>query len=41
MNTEAVWRERLLTLLRWLLGIRYIKFGMVGASGTVVNIVVL
>lgn len=41
MNAAPVWRERLLALLRWLLGIRYIKFGMVGASGTVVNIVVL
>jgi len=41
MNTESVWRERLLAMLRWMLGIRYIKFGMVGASGTVVNIVVL
>lgn len=41
MSATSVWRERLLALLRWLLGIRYIKFGMVGASGTVVNIVVL
>ena len=41
MNTKSVWRERLLAMLRWMLGIRYIKFGMVGASGTVVNIVVL
>lgn len=41
MITERIWRERLLAMLRWLLGIRYIKFGMVGASGTVVNIVVL
>ena len=37
MNAEPVWRERLLALLRWLLAIRYIKFGMVGASGTVVK----
>ncbi len=41
MNAQALWRERLLALLRWLFGIRYIKFGLVGASGTVVNIVVL
>jgi dolichol-phosphate mannosyltransferase len=41
MNGRAIWRERLLALLRWLLSIRYIKFGMVGASGTVVNIAVL
>jgi dolichol-phosphate mannosyltransferase len=41
MNTEPVWRKRLLAMLRWLLAIRYIKFGMVGASGTVVNILVL
>ena len=41
MNADSVWRDRLLALLRWLLGIRYIKFGMVGASGTVVNIAVL
>ncbi len=41
MNGRAIWRERSLALLRWLLSIRYIKFGMVGASGTVVNIAVL
>jgi dolichol-phosphate mannosyltransferase len=41
MNGRAIWRERVLALLRWLLSIRYIKFGMVGASGTVVNIAVL
>ncbi len=41
MNTAPPRRDRLSALLRWLLGIRYIKFGMVGASGTVVNIAVL
>jgi len=41
MNAEPVWHNRLLEVLRWLLSIRYIKFGMVGASGTVVNMVVL
>ena len=30
-----------LALLRWLESFRYIKFGIVGASGTVVNLVVL
>ena len=30
-----------LALLRWLEKFRYIKFGIVGASGTVVNLVVL
>jgi len=34
-------RDRLLALVRWVMGIRYVKFGLVGASGTVVNIVVL
>ena len=32
---------RLLRFLRWLESFRYIKFGLVGASGTVVNLVVL
>ena len=41
MSAQALGRDRLLVLLRWLLGMRYIKFGMVGASGTVVNIAVL
>jgi putative flippase GtrA len=41
MNADTVWRHRLLALLRWLMAIRYVKFGMVGASGTVVNIAVL
>ncbi len=41
MMAAPRWRERLLALLRWLLAIRYVKFGLVGASGTVVNILVL
>ena len=41
MKAAPLWRERLLALLRWVLAIRYVKFGMVGASGTVVNILVL
>jgi putative flippase GtrA len=35
------WRARAEALLRWALGLRYAKFGLVGASGTVVNIAVL
>jgi putative flippase GtrA len=34
-------QERLPRFLRWLFSFRYIKFGLVGASGTVVNLVVL
>ncbi len=33
--------ERLFQLIEWLKGFRYIKFGLVGASGTVVNMVIL
>ncbi|MDP2677239.1 MAG: GtrA family protein [Rhodoferax sp.] len=29
------------SLLQWLMGMRYVKFGLVGASGTVVNMAVL
>ena len=36
-----VWQQRALQLVRWVSGIRYVKFGVVGASGTVVNMVVL
>jgi dolichol-phosphate mannosyltransferase len=35
------WRQRALQLLQWLSRIRYVKFGVVGASGTVVNMTVL
>ena len=28
------WQQRALQLVRWLGGIRYVKFGVVGASGT-------
>ena len=35
------WRARLLSLIEWLKKFRYIKFGLVGASGTVVNMAVL
>ena len=40
-TTASDWRARLLALLHRLEQIRYLKFGMVGASGTVVNLVVL
>lgn len=33
--------QSLLTMLRWLEKFRYLKFGIVGASGTAVNLVVL
>ena len=33
--------EQLQKLLLWLMGFRYIKFGLVGASGTLVNMAVL
>ncbi len=36
-----VWQQRVLRLLQWLAGMRYVKFGVVGASGTVVNMAVL
>ena len=35
------WQQRALQLLQWLSRIRYFKFGVVGASGTVVNMLVL
>ena len=36
-----VWQQRVLRLLQWLAGMRYVKFGVVGARGTVVNMAVL
>ena len=33
--------ERLFQLIEWLKGFRYIKFGLVGASGTLVNMMIL
>ncbi len=41
MSQRKGWQLRLFLLLEWLKGFRYIKFGLVGASGTVVNMVVL
>jgi dolichol-phosphate mannosyltransferase len=35
------WQQRALQVARWLSRIRYVKFGVVGASGTVVNMLVL
>ena len=32
------WQQRALQLVQWLSRIRYFKFGVVGASGTVVNL---
>lgn len=34
-------QQRVYQLMEWLKGFRYIKFGLVGASGTVVNMAVL
>ena len=34
-------RDRLWQLIDWLHGFRYVRFGLVGASGTVVNLAVL
>lgn len=34
-------QQRVYALIHWLQGFRYIKFGIVGASGTVVNLAVL
>ena len=33
--------QRLFQLIEWLKGFRYVKFGLVGASGTVVNMLIL
>jgi dolichol-phosphate mannosyltransferase len=41
MSETSLIQRSVLTLLRWLEKFRYIKFGIVGASGTVVNLVVL
>jgi dolichol-phosphate mannosyltransferase len=41
MSDTSLIGRSVLTLLRWLETFRYIKFGIVGASGTVVNLVVL
>jgi putative flippase GtrA len=41
MSGSTSWQQRLFLLVEWLKGFRYIKFGLVGASGTVVNLAVL
>jgi dolichol-phosphate mannosyltransferase len=41
MRQDQGWQQRLLSLFLWLKGFRYIKFGLVGASGTLVNMLVL
>ena len=41
MSDTPLLQRSLLTALRWLEKFRYLKFGIVGASGTVVNLVVL
>lgn len=41
MSSSPNWQQRAFQLMEWLKGFRYIKFGLVGASGTVVNMVVL
>ena len=41
MSQHPGWQQRLFLLVEWLKGFRYIKFGLVGASGTVVNLAVL
>ena len=41
MSRRSSWQQRLFLLVEWLKGFRYIKFGLVGASGTVVNMVIL
>lgn len=44
-TSRQTWQQhavtRLFKLLRWIEQFRYVKFGIVGASGTVVNLVVL
>jgi dolichol-phosphate mannosyltransferase len=41
MSAAQSWQARALGTLAWLTRFRYLKFGLVGASGTVVNITVL
>jgi putative flippase GtrA len=40
-DTPRSWQQRIFSLIEWLKTFRYVKFGIVGASGTVVNMVVL
>lgn len=40
-TTSVSFNEKIRQLIQWAFSFRYIKFGIVGASGTVVNMVVL
>lgn len=40
-SSDLSLRERLWRFIDWLHGFRYVRFGLVGASGTVVNLAVL
>ena len=41
MTPHFNWQQHVYRLMVWLKGFRYIKFGLVGATGTVVNMAVL
>jgi dolichol-phosphate mannosyltransferase len=41
MTSSKNWQQHASFFIDWLKGFRYIKFGLVGASGTVVNMAVL
>ena len=41
MSDPVTLKQRLLALLAWMDRVRYLKFGVVGASGTVVNLAML
>ncbi len=41
MTPILSWSQRVYLLVAWLKSFRYVKFGLVGASGTVVNMAVL
>ena len=41
MSSESSLPAKLITFITWLKTFRYVKFGLVGASGTVLNIAVL
>ena len=41
MSSERGFADKIFALIEWLKGFRFFKFGIVGASGTVVNLAVL
>ena len=41
MSPRTSWQQHFFLLVTWLKGFRYIKFGLVGAGGTVVNMGIL